>query len=878
MAVNSKAAGSKTFVRSLNLLLKSARLYGIEHVRCADQLRTVWSDLQGLIGESADGAVLGVAGKQLLVDGQPIETGHTERSFVDLLVAGGLASIHFTSQTSEQELRRLMRGFAAIGPKADAAGEILKQALAGGDGSIKLNAVRYVTEDAALGDAAMTARLTAKAIGGGPAELRDALDNPQLLLQLIAAAQGANAPGLPLGSGTGAAAPAASGVQSAATGSGTGSTAAATPSENETLQMIRTIAGIARAGRPPADGSAAAETPLPQQLAELPATSQELFQQALAGLATMAPAAKPDAPMLVQLAEHLAIRFALERFDRGEVRVNSIRETLERASQEIATLRKILTGHEQALAKAGVASESHADILDRQFWARVPESGKRAALLSPEAWCIPPRNASQYLEELLKKNEKDTAAAILLNYASCVGHADADARSKTARGLTELAGLCARFEPKVLDSAIRCVGEQLTWEEDKEIQELLAAAYAKLAQEASAQKNLGSILTALSWLEHASREKKELETLLRPRLGVSDRLPDFVEQAMKDKGVPAGLDVLFRKSVKPVAELLAARFGRCSRREECERVVELFDLTGAEGVTHLREVLRTGEPGQAAATVGLLSRTSAAQLERLLIPRLSGWNRAHHDAVVQQLAYGAAPERGRLLARLFPVFDHLVLAQALDEISLSGDPAAAQLLLRLAAGEVPQAADPFLRAKAVEGLGRLREKRAIPLLQDVASAKQMWRWVHPDEMRVVALQAMSKLDPEWARSFAPQSGLKATDLAIAPLDPAEEAPWARQRRYARVSLPRSVSLLAKTGKGEISLESSLLSLGGGVTSAADALAPGTPGTVQIKSGWRNVNAEVLFREAPRAMSAFEIVEMDLEDRARLRRLLAGQAA
>ena len=113
------------------------------------------------------------------------------------------------------------------------------------------------------------------------------------------------------------------------------------------------IAGIARAGRPPADGSAAAETPLPQQLAELPATSQELFQQALAGLATMAPAAKPDAPMLVQLAEHLAIRFALERFDRGEVRVNSIRETLERASQEIATLRKILTGHEQALAKAG---------------------------------------------------------------------------------------------------------------------------------------------------------------------------------------------------------------------------------------------------------------------------------------------------------------------------------------------------------------------------------------------------------------------------------------------------------------------------------------------------------------------------------------------
>jgi len=851
--MSSQAAASKTFVRSLNLLLKSARLYGIDHVRCAEQLRAVWADLQTLLGMGENGCLLGVAGKQLLADGNPVDTTQAERSFVDLLAAAGLASIHFTGKTNEQDLRRLVRGFAAMGPKAESAAEILKQALEGGDQSILLNSVRYVTQDSAQSDAPAGARIVGSPVGGGPADLRDALEDPRKLLQLIAAAQGQAAP-----------------ARGTAPEGGT----AAAPTGGESLQMLRALAGMARAG---SSGAGDPSVPLPQQLAELPASSQELFRQALAGLAASAPATKLEGPMLVQLAEHLAIRFALEQFDRGDVRVNSVRETLERASKEIASLRKILTGHEEVLAKAGITPEPHADILDRQFWAAVPPAGKRAVLLSPDAWCIPPRNVQQYVEELFKNNERDAAASILLNYVSCVGNEDQNARRKSARGMVELAGFCARLDPRVLDSAVRCVGEQLTWEEDAETLDALAATYAKLAQIASSTRNLDSIQTALTWLEDAGRERPELEKLLRPRLGVEDRLPDFLDEAMKQKEISPGLAGLFRRSAPAVAEMLAARFQNCARREECQRAVEIFRVTGDPGVQHLRNVLEHGPAAQAATAVGLLSSSGLDKLERLLLTRLSGWNRAQQDAVVQQLAFAGAPDRGRILVRLFPVLDHLLLAQAIDEISLAGDPAAAPLLLRLAAGEVSQASDFFFRAKAMEGLGRLREKRAETLLREIAGAKQMWRWVHPEEMRVVAMQAMEKIDPEWARSLTPQSGLKPADLALAPLDANDQTPWARQRRYARVLLPASLGVVLTTGSGDVALQTNLLSLGGGVTPLAPGLAPGTPGTVAIKSGWRNVSAEVLLRAAPRNQSAFEIVEISLEERGRLRRLLTSAA-
>jgi hypothetical protein len=154
----------------------------------------------------------------------------------------------------------------------------------------------------------------------------------------------------------------------------------------------------------------------------------------------------------------------------------------------------------------------------------------------------------------------------------------------------------------------------------------------------------------------------------------------------------------------------------------------------------------------------------------------------------------------------------------------------------------------------------------------------MFRWVHPDELRIVSLQALDKMDTQWTRAFLPQSGVRERDLALAPLDAAADAPWARQRRYSRVSLPRAVSTVATTSRGEVPLETTLLSLGGGMGSATASVQPGTEASLRLRSGLRTLTAGVVVREAPRQQVGFEIVEIALEDRTRLRRMLSGFTA
>src|SRR5437762_7094428 len=69
------------------------------------------------------------------------------------------------------------------------------------------------------------------------------------------------------------------------------------------------------------------------RLSAMPVRAQYTLQQALAGLAAQAPDAKPDKPMLLKLAEHVAIRFALDSYEKGELRVNAVKQLLDRMNR-----------------------------------------------------------------------------------------------------------------------------------------------------------------------------------------------------------------------------------------------------------------------------------------------------------------------------------------------------------------------------------------------------------------------------------------------------------------------------------------------------------------------------------------------------------------
>src|SRR2546423_5036891 len=146
-------------------------------------------------------------------------------------------------------------------------------------------------------------------------------------------------------------------------------------------------------------------------------------------------------------------------------------------SRQMDTLRQILRVQEDKMSKAGILVDSHADILDRMFWAEVPEAGKKSVLLSGEAACVPPRNIRQFVEMLLERDDKDIAAKILINYCSCLDAKDFDPRRKTAIGLAQIADLYASAADEVMPNAISKIGEKLSRETDSEVQSLLSAAF-----------------------------------------------------------------------------------------------------------------------------------------------------------------------------------------------------------------------------------------------------------------------------------------------------------------------------------------------------------------------------------------------------------------
>ena len=181
---------ARAFIRSLNILLKYARLYSFDHARTAEQFNTAWNELHEAIPVTNEsGLLLSATGSQLLLDGVPIEATPAERSFAQLLSAAGLASIQFTSRVTKEDFERLVRAFPTNNTKPSVLAEQLKTALAGSN--IRINEIRFVAEDSSKTDALAAGLLTAQTLGADADSVKDWLRDPQKLLQLIVAAEGA---------------------------------------------------------------------------------------------------------------------------------------------------------------------------------------------------------------------------------------------------------------------------------------------------------------------------------------------------------------------------------------------------------------------------------------------------------------------------------------------------------------------------------------------------------------------------------------------------------------------------------------------------------------------------------------------------------------
>jgi len=999
MIADSKATAGRAFVRSLNILLKFARLYGYDHVRTVEQLQIAWRELRAAMPIGTEnGLLLGATGSQLLLDGVPLEGSPAEKQFAQLLSAAGLASIQFFPSVTEEELARFTRAFPTGKAKPIELANQLKSALVGIAG-IRLNEICFVATDSRLKDASVAAQLAAATLGDEQDEFRKWLNDPQKLLELIAAAQGSKeggpagagpgagpgsgggtgtgmsgssgggtgagpgtgfgpgpvtysgatmvdgelvptasegtgniysggspasgtsaspelihaaggavpggvAGGLGPGSGgaggfagpgtsgpgtgglgtggagTGGFGPGSGGGSGAGVGAGSGtgagrwrgSGAANTPSEDEIYGILGALTSFGNIGA--GQGGAAAAVTFQNRMSELPGTAQDTLKQAIAALAAQAPQGQTNESVLVKLAEHLAIKFALERFETGEVKVNAVRQMLDRMNAEIDNLRKILGAHEDKMTEAGLMVEGHREILDRQFWAAVPETHKQAVLLSNDAWCIPPKNVQSYVAELIEKGDVTDAISILQNYAACAESDEADARKKTAVGLSEMAELYAKADPKLLGEALRHLGLRLNVEQDGELQTLVSAAFVRLSQEAATTRSFAVMEQALELVSGVEAQRPGVGRSLRGKMGIEERVPEFVEEALRARQVAAGMTNVLKMLPQTTMEQLAVRFNRCGLREDAEHVANLASDLGEEGLQYLRSSLRAGPITGAVEIAGLLSKLDPQAVEVFLPARMKDFPRSSQDRVIRQISASGAPGRCRIFLEILDHVDPLIMPLVIDEIGVTSDREALGRLLTVVDGDLPNGASPYLQVKAIEALGRIHAPESISSLRRVIEAKKMFGWQHAQELRIAALQALIRLDPALARDFVGKYGIDRADLALAPLDIAPNSKFVRQRRHARVRLQKPVTALCTFAKEAFRAEIKTASLSGGLATINRHIAPGTQVQLKLQLGLRNVQATALMRDSRTQDVAFEIVDMNLEERSKYRRMLA----
>jgi hypothetical protein len=523
-----------------------------------------------------------------------------------------------------------------------------------------------------------------------------------------------------------------------------------------------------------------------------------------------------------------------------------------------------------------MAVESYADVLDRKFWASIPEQGKKSVLLSPDMWCIPARNVRAYLEELIARGDLILADQILRNCLRQLANDELDARRKTSAMVSELADLFGKVAADLLSDALRQVGMRICSEESLEMQTLLGAAYVRLTQEAAQQRDFPAVMQSMITLERLREYRPRTAQEVRPRVVMDNRLRGFISEGVSRPIVSDGLVPLLARMPQAAAHEMAVQFGQCMLRSEANRFVELAQAVGKNVIECLTGTLRAGVAGEVVGAAALLSRLRPEIVEQELPGRIKAFARPQQDAIVRALAAAGAGQRGRLLLKILHEIDPLLLPETLDEIGFAGDATTSGKLMEMAAGEGLAKGRPFVRLKAIEALGRVGASDAIVMLVEMLAPRGLFASRRPRELQLTAARALVSMDPERMPSVYAQGGIGAQELAVGALQ-AAETDWVRQRRYPRIQPMRAMSALAITPKGKCAVEVQRLSLGGGLIASDHRLPRGGEVALEWQTGLHRLRGHVLLRYLPTRELAFEVLDMDLDGRGRLRRMIIDHA-
>jgi len=680
-------------------------------------------------------------------------------------------------------------------------------------------------------------------------------------------------PGLPGGLGTGAWGPLAD------------ASLATMLSENEVVDMVRLLMRLG--------GQVSGAASAPQASMALRETVGNLEVKPAAVLINLLAQAPSDtgerntAQMLVDLAEKLAIRYAIGQLERGVQPAEATRQLINRLAQQIMALRKGILSRDLKLREAGVTLDSYPEELDRKFWLGVAPSTRTRILRSPEAWAIPAKNIRLHLEDLLANGKEREVRFILQNYAACLASPEAEARRRIAVGLPDLLDLVQRVAtPDLLKQLKQVLLDRLEQEATPAISKPISAMLAQIEEMAWRRSEYEISQEILSALQRYSGEPSErgrncatlFEELTQDNK-FGDRLQSVITSRSPDIGRALQVFSLLPEKTIHLAMDLADRESNPLRRQ---------------GITEL-----IGGLGKAAAPV--LRMMLVSDRRRTVMTALEWLERGHPESILEalplmvgkrdpQVQYAAltavihrdVPGRVRILIEILPHLHKYVQPRVMDELGMLRENDAVDLLVQYATG-AKFADEPYLRVKAVEALGRIGAERSVEPLIRILSERSFMSSKHPPELRICAAEALERIGGEKARQAVAQfiKGEAAAEIRSLPLT--EESSWVdrrggRPRKYRRMNLEVRLSATLQSAESRITATVRNAGLGGAFFESGERFPVGTVVTLTLGSGLRPVHATGMVRSVRPAGLGVEFVSMDLKERARWRRFLRARAA
>src|SRR4029077_3042588 len=120
-----------------------------------------------------------------------------------------------------------------------------------------------------------------------------------------------------------------------------------------------------------------------------------------------------------------------------------------------------------------------------------------------------------------------------------------------------------------------------------------------LSQEAATKRCFPAMEQALELISGVETQRPGIARTLRGKMGIEERVPEFVEEALRARQAAAGLTSVLKMMPQTAMEQLAARFNRCALRNDAEQVANLAPDLGEEGLQFLRSTVRGGPIAEA---------------------------------------------------------------------------------------------------------------------------------------------------------------------------------------------------------------------------------------------------------------------------------------